>query len=375
MLDGFRSKLDLFRQKPLARYKVKIYPWNAELDVNSGENLLETVLQQGIVVPYNCRVGACKTCRIRVIDGHPKSLIEREYVFSQEEIRSGVYLACQTSIVSDMVIEWLHSEENASNPELYQNAQLLSIHKMTPRIHRIQIQLENDISWNAGQFAQLLPLFPGAVPRCYSMIEEGGGSRILSFDITRYLDGKVSSWITDNGNIGKLLRVKAPYGDFGNVCPVEESNQSGPMLYIAGGSGIGSIGGIIASHVKRNLKGKESNPVLLVIGARDSSEVYGLNSLQSLLAVADTPFHVCVVLDREPLESKWSGRRGYVGEHLKEILNEAGKSNIGFLKPYDLWQILLCGPPPLVETSIEALISSGMQAKQISFDKYEQFIP
>jgi ferredoxin-NADP reductase/ferredoxin len=322
--------LGLFRKKPreVARFAVTFQPGNTVLELKQGDNLLEAALKQGVQAPYNCRVGACKTCQVRVTAGQPKSLIEREYVFTQDEIAAGAYLACQTSVQSDMEVEWHAAASAAAVPELA--AQLVDIRKMTPRIRRVQLRMAAPLSWRAGQFARLSPAELGSAPRCYSMVAAGQHEQLISFDITHYPDGEVSSWMTNPLNIGKTVFVEAPLGEFG--LPAEPGHAS-PLLCIAGGSGIGAIGGIIAGHAR---KAGPAAPVLLVYG------------------------------------SAWQGRRGYVAEHLPLILAEAAQGDPRFRQPGEAWKVLLCGPSPLVDTSIDALRQYGMQPGQMAFDKYEQ---
>ncbi|MGZ8301654.1 MAG: 2Fe-2S iron-sulfur cluster-binding protein [Telluria sp.] len=334
------------------------------LELQQGDNLLEAALKQGVQAPYNCRVGACKTCQVRVTAGQPKSLIEREYVFTQDEIASGAFLACQTSVQSDMEVEWHAAAAAAAVPELA--AQLVDIRKMTPRIRRVQLRMAAPLSWRAGQFARLSPAELGSAPRCYSMVAAGMDEQLISFDITHYPDGEVSSWMTNPLNIGKTVFVEAPLGEFG--LPAEPGHAS-PLLCIAGGSGIGAIGGIIAGHAH---KAGPAAPVLLVYGARDRSEMYGLDELRGVAATANVPLHINIVLDREPGDSAWQGRRGYVAEHLPLILAEAAQGDPRFRQPGEAWKVLLCGPSPLVDTSIDALRQYGMQPGQMAFDKYEQ---
>jgi NAD(P)H-flavin reductase/ferredoxin len=356
--------LGLFRKKPVtvARCAVTFQPGNTVLDLKQGDNLLEAALKHGVAAPYNCRVGACKTCQVRVIAGQPKSLIEREYVFSREEIAAGAYLACQTSVQTDMEVEW-HAAADAA-PALA--AQLVDIRTMTPRIHRVQLRLATPLSWRAGQFARLSPAQLGTEPRSYSMVAAGRDEHLISFDITRYPDGEVSSWLTNTHNVGQTVLVEAPLGEFGLP---RDSVQASPLLCIAGGSGIGAIGGIIAGHARN---GGPAAPVLLVYGARDRSEMYDLDELRGVAADANVALHINVVLDREPDDSAWQGRRGYVAEHLPRILAEAAQGDPRFHHPGQAWRVLLCGPSPLVDTAIRALREYGMEPGQMAFDKYEQ---
>ena len=362
----------LFRKKVVAQYRVNIQPADLELQLKQGENLLEAVLERGIAAPFNCRVGACKTCQIKVLEGRPRSLIEREYVFSQEEIGSGAFLACQTRVESDLNIVWPGLDGGIEKHALHQYAELCMVQQMTPRIHRIQLTLESGMSWNPGQFAKLLPLDLADEPRCYSMVTSGDDERVMSFDITRYPDGRISSWLTNPENIGKPVRVEAPFGTFGTFRDEDPGHTSGPLLCVAGGSGIGAISGIIASRAGNAVPGHDLAPVILIVGTRDHAEIYGLDELRNLARESNFPLHACAVLDREPQESAWSGRRGYVAHHLEKILEEAAANNPKFHQPHDAWKILLCGPPPMVETSIDVLRDRGIRPEQISFDKYEQ---
>ena len=74
--------------------------------VKAGETLLEAALRCGLRVPHNCRVGACATCRCKVVSGRARSLVDRAYVLPQEELGNAVFLACQTLPLSDLVVDW-----------------------------------------------------------------------------------------------------------------------------------------------------------------------------------------------------------------------------------------------------------------------------
>lgn len=362
--------LGFFRKKDRldTRCSVRIAPWNTVLDLKSGSNLLDAAIAQGLPVPYNCRVGACKTCQIKVLDGQPKSLIEREYVFNREEISAGMYLACQTRVESDLLIDWPQLQENTSTQR--QDAVLQHIEAMTPRIYRIQLRLSKATSWTAGQFAQLLPQGFQLEPRCYSMVFGGQDQSLISFDVTLYPGGAVSSWLADAENLGKSVQIELPFGEFGQHLSNEHVSKS-PLLCIAGGSGVGSISGIIASHAQRKTN-TEVAPVVLVVGARQRTDIYGLQELRDLAQQIRLPLYIDVVLDREPEDSDWQGKRGYVAQHLQQILVDAASHDQQFQQAQEAWKVLLCGPPPMVDSSIDCLKNYGLTMQQMAFDKYEQ---
>lgn len=363
---GFLRKKD----KLDARCSVRIAPWNTVLDLKSGSNLLDAAIAEGLPVPYNCRVGACKTCQIKVLEGRPKSLIEREYVFTRDEIADGMYLACQTKVESDLQIAWPQLLEHASTSK--QTALLQHIEQMTSRIYRVQLRLSTAASWSAGQFSQLLPEGLGLEPRCYSMVFGAQNQSLISFDITVYPGGAVSSWLANSDNLGKSVQIELPFGEFAQHLSDPNFHQS-PLLCIAGGSGVGAITGIIASYAQLRHR-KKASPVVLVVGARQRTEIYGLQELRDLAQQICFPLYIDVVLDREPTDSDWLGRRGYIAEHLPQILADAASYDNQFQQAQDAWKVLLCGPPPMVDSSINSLQQYGVTSQQMTFDKYEQCV-
>lgn len=80
-----------------------------QIEVASGETLLEAILAQGLSFPHLCGVGACGTCKSWVVEGKISSLVDLSYLFTAEEINAGCFLPCQARAVGDCEI---------SNPEL-----------------------------------------------------------------------------------------------------------------------------------------------------------------------------------------------------------------------------------------------------------------
>ncbi len=73
--------------------------------VAPGETLLQAALRQGVEFPHRCRVGACATCRCRLVEGRVRSLTETRYVLEDDELDRGVILACQSVPVGDVRVE------------------------------------------------------------------------------------------------------------------------------------------------------------------------------------------------------------------------------------------------------------------------------
>ncbi|MHC6178572.1 corrinoid activation/regeneration protein AcsV [Clostridium sp. JNZ X4-2] len=92
--------------------KVKFNPYNREIEVSQGDNLLETVRKSGIFMDTPCNgSGACGKCKVKVISGNVISTNSRH--ITDEEKKNGYVLACQSTIAGDAVIEIPETESSA----------------------------------------------------------------------------------------------------------------------------------------------------------------------------------------------------------------------------------------------------------------------
>ena len=74
-------------------------------DVKGGINLLQAALNAGVKWPHDCRVGSCGTCRATVKSGRVKALSDFSYVLDGPQLKSGMVLACQARLQSDIEVE------------------------------------------------------------------------------------------------------------------------------------------------------------------------------------------------------------------------------------------------------------------------------
>ncbi len=70
------------------------------------QKMLDAFLRNGVWVPNSCNQGTCGTCKVRVVRGtvdHPPA--PPDSVLSIAEQEQGFVLSCQTTPVSDVVID------------------------------------------------------------------------------------------------------------------------------------------------------------------------------------------------------------------------------------------------------------------------------
>jgi ring-1,2-phenylacetyl-CoA epoxidase subunit PaaE len=73
-----------------------------EIKFENEDSLLEAALDKGLDPPYACQIGACCTCRAKVLEGEVM-MVERESL-SDSEIAEGYILTCQAKPLTSKVV-------------------------------------------------------------------------------------------------------------------------------------------------------------------------------------------------------------------------------------------------------------------------------
>ncbi|MCA9714286.1 MAG: 2Fe-2S iron-sulfur cluster binding domain-containing protein, partial [Myxococcales bacterium] len=202
---------------------------DAVITARPRETVLQTALRAGVEFPNSCRVGGCGACKCRLAGGEVKELTETGYLLSAEELAQGYILACQSVPRSDVRVEVALASARGVAGRVVAQA------RVTHDITRLTVQLDEQLSYRAGQFANLsVEGLPGVV-RSYSFATPSRPDGRLEFLVRRVPNGKLSTLINDADIIGRAVRVDGPAGDFW-LRP-----SDAPMLLVAGGSGLASI--------------------------------------------------------------------------------------------------------------------------------------
>jgi ring-1,2-phenylacetyl-CoA epoxidase subunit PaaE len=67
-----------------------------------GGSILDAVLRARPDAPYACKGGVCGTCRCRIVEG--EVAMDHTYALEEDEIASGVVLACQAHPRSERIV-------------------------------------------------------------------------------------------------------------------------------------------------------------------------------------------------------------------------------------------------------------------------------
>lgn len=139
------------------------------------------------------------------------------------------------------------------------------------------------------------------------------GSGIASFEIlVTKVDGGQGSTYLHNLNVGDEMEVKGPQGLFLRPIAVQR-----PTLFVATGTGVAPFRGMVADALGAN----HTTPMRLLFGVR-SEEDYLLKDEFEALQRAHPNFGIAPTLSRPG--DGWTGRRGYVQDHLRSLWSELG---------------------------------------------------
>lgn len=315
--------------------------------VNEGDSILESALEQGIEFPHGCRSGNCGACKTKLLSGKVDMMPYSEFAIEEQELKNNFILACRALPQNNCKIEIANNSEKKIRQDIKQiKYRALDINKVTEEI--ISLRLENtsneQFNFLAGQYAELQ--FDSLEPRQFSMAN-CPSDKNLEFHIKKQLDGKVSNYIFNKLKLGEELFIKGPYGD-----SYLRDNHRGPILGVAGGTGLAPILSISLSSYKKKMK----QPIYIYIGAKKEEEFYYLEKFMKIKN-KNPNFSFFPIISDQKSSRKY--RTGLVTDAVMEDIED-----------FDGFKVYLAGPPPMVEAAENLFPNLGLDNKNIHADAF-----
>jgi len=269
-----------------------------------------------------------------------------EFALTEGEKADGLILACRAVPWSACEVAWLDVEDMVVHPRRRLLCRVASLDRATHdiRIVRLEVLSGGPFSYSAGQYAGLT--FGDLPPRDYSMASRPE-EPVLEFHIRRMAGGGASTYALERLAEGEEVRLEGPFG----AAHLRE-NYRGPMLAIAGGSGLAPIKSIVESALAAGM----AQPIHLYFGVRGERDLY-LTDHFGALARRHRNFAFHPVLS-EP-EGPSSHRTGLVHAAIA-----ADFADLDGFKAY------LAGPPVMVEAATGMLFERGMRREDIHADAF-----
>ena len=230
----------------------------------------------------------------------------------------------------------------------WQLAKVVAVTAETASVRTIAVDVPEWPGHQAGQHVDIrLTDEDGYMAeRSYSIASAPGEPVALT--VERIDDGEVSPYLTDELRAGDSLELRGPIGGYF----VWEPEDAGPLLLLAGGSGIVPLRSILR-HRERS---GSSVPVRLLYSARTLDDVIYQGELDNRAAGVEV---VYTLTRHQP--PGWSGYARRVDPAmLAEVAWPARMTPLAYV----------CGPTSFVEAASQALVRSGYQPGLVKTERF-----
>jgi len=330
-------------------YQIITAPRGHAVTARAGETVLEAALRQGLNLPYQCRDGACGTCKGKILRGSVDYGVYQKGVLTDAEKEDGKALFCCAKPLSDLDIECDEVDELIAFPVKTIKFRVQKMERAAQDVMLLELRpVENEqMNFIAGQYVAVQ--LDDGTKRSYSIANAPHESDHLQLHIRLVKGGKFTSHVFDGMKVGDVLQLEGPFGSF---FLREESDK--PIIFMSGGCGFGSIKSMVEHAFKIGL----NRPMVLYWGARTPADFY-LAGLPEKWQREHDNFKFIPVLSEPKPEHDWHGRIGLVTE---AILQDYQK--------LDGYQVYACGSPEMVEAGRAPFIDRGLPEDQYYSDGF-----
>lgn len=232
--------------------------------VDTGSNLLDSLLGAGIAVPYSCRAGSCQACMVRCLTGEP--LDGKPDALDQPRRQEGWRLACQCSVVEDLHMQIFDPRSDGAP------AQIQACDWLSDSVLRLRLLSQQPLRYRAGQ--HLLLWTAEGIARPYSLASLPEEDSFLEFHVDCRQPGAFSD-AARQFKVGEPLRLGALSG---GALHYDSDWQARPLWLLGAGTGLAPLYAVLREALRQSHQG----PIRVMHVARSTTEHYLAGSLLKL---------------------------------------------------------------------------------------------
>lgn len=245
--------------------------------------------------------------------------------------------------------------ERPKGPPVYE-VRLVSARELGPNVRELELERTDGapMTFEAGQWISLvLPLPEGEARRSYSIASPPDGTARFRIAVTRVEGGPGSTYLHGLA-VGDALRCVGPQGFFTRL-----PTATHPSLFVATGTGVTPL----YSMIRAALAAGSTARMHLVFGVRREEDRIYRAELEAL-AAAHPNFTAEYTLSRAA--DGWTGKRGYVQDHVREAWEVLGKASSEPPHAY------ICGLQRMVG-AVRDLLRKDLEAarQQVHSERYD----
>ena len=235
----------------------------------------------------------------------------------------------------------------------WQLGEVVATRRETDRAKSITLAMPDWAGHKAGQHVDLrLTSEDGYhAERSYSIASPPEDRPRVTLTVERIAEGEVSPYLTDDLREGDKLEMRGPIGGYF----VWEASLGGPLLLIAGGSGIVPL----MAMIRHRAAAHSDAATRLLYSSRSLGEVIYREELEQLSQNSKS-LEVVHTLTREA-PAGWAGfHRRVDADMLREVAWPADKNPLTYI----------CGPTPFVEAAATFLAGLGYGPQSIKTERF-----
>ena len=315
-------------------FTVTLKPSGHQFSVPDGLGILRAGLDAGMMMPYSCQQGVCRTCRGTIVEGkvdygdvHPSYLPDADK-------EKGFALLCSARPLTDCVIEVRELDGLAGLVPKLIPCRVMKITKPTTdvAILNLRLPMNENMRFLAGQYVEFI--LKDGKRRAYSIANPPKVEGVIDLELhLRHSPGGV---FTDHA-FGKmkerdLLRMEAPLGTF-----YLREDSAKPIILLASGTGFAPIKSILEYSLVKGIQNQR--PMTLYWGGRTKPDLY-MMELAEQWAREQPNFKFIPVLSDATPECNWTGRTGFVHRAVMADFTDMSGH-----------QVYACGAPIVIDSA------------------------
>ena len=190
-----------------------------------------------------------------------------------------------------------------------------------------------------------------SVQRSYSVASPPERDGEIDITVERVADGEVSAFLHDVAVVGDRIEVRGPIGGYF----VWQAAQGGPLLLVAGGSGIVPL----MAMIRHRAAASQRPATRLLYSSRTPDDIIYADELRDLAAKGDGLEVIHALTRSQP--AGWTGYARRIDDAmLAEVRRPLGDAPL----------VYICGPTPLVESAANGLVRVGVPAQRIRTERF-----
>jgi len=234
----------------------------------------------------------------------------------------------------------------------WQVATVVDVRNETARARTLMLDVPEWPGHRAGQHVDVRLVAEDGyqAQRSYS-IASPPEERLVALTVERIDNAEVSPYLCDVLQVGDGLEVRGPIGGYF----VWDITQGGPLLLVAGGSGIVPLMAMLRHHARADVRVRAQVPVRLLYSARSWEDVIYRNELEQL-----AQGQVTFTLTRDA-PADWAGYRRRIDQAMLEQVSWPASQ---------MPRAFVCGPTPLVESVSTLLVALGHDPSNVRTERF-----